>query len=29
MDRETVRELLVQLRDTIQAEREHAKTLDP
>jgi len=28
MDRETVRELLVQLRDTIQAEREHAKTLD-
>ncbi|MDD2465905.1 MAG: flagellar export chaperone FlgN [Desulfobulbus sp.] len=28
MDRETVQELLVQLRDTIQAEREHAKALD-
>lgn len=28
MDRETVRELLVQLRDTIRAEREHAKALD-
>jgi len=28
MDRETVRDLLVQLRDTIQAEREHAKALD-
>jgi flagellar biosynthesis/type III secretory pathway chaperone len=28
MERETVRELLFQLRDTIQAEREHAKALD-
>nr|WP_321468841.1 flagellar protein FlgN [uncultured Desulfobulbus sp.] len=28
MERETVRELLIQLRDTIQLEREHAKTLD-
>ena len=28
MDREAVRELLVQLRDTIRAEREHAKALD-
>jgi len=28
MDRENIRELLIQLRDTIQAEREHAKTLD-
>lgn len=28
MERETVRELLIQLRDTIQAEREHAKALD-
>ena len=28
MDRETVRELLIQLRDTIRAEREHAKALD-
>ena len=28
MDRDTVRELLLQLRDTIRAEREHAKALD-
>jgi flagellar biosynthesis/type III secretory pathway chaperone len=28
MDRETVRELLLQLRDTIRDEREHAKALD-
>ena len=28
MDRETVRDLLLQLRDTIRAEREHAKALD-
>jgi flagellar biosynthesis/type III secretory pathway chaperone len=28
MDRETVRELLFQLRETIRAEREHAKALD-
>ncbi|ADW18397.1 hypothetical protein Despr_2253 [Desulfobulbus propionicus DSM 2032] len=28
MERETVRALLVQLRETIQAEREHAKMLD-
>lgn len=28
MERETVRELLIQLRDTIMAEREHAKALD-
>ncbi len=28
MDRETVRELLLQLRDIIRAEREHAKALD-
>ena len=28
MDRETVRELLIQLRDTIRDEREHAKALD-
>jgi flagellar biosynthesis/type III secretory pathway chaperone len=28
MERETVRELLVQLRETIEAEREHAKALD-
>jgi len=28
MDRDTVRELLLQLRDTIRAEREHAKMLD-
>jgi hypothetical protein len=28
MDRDTVRELLIQLRDTIRAEREHAKALD-
>ena len=28
MDRETVREFLFQLRDTIRAEREHAKALD-
>lgn len=28
MERETVRELLIQLRDTILAEREHAKALD-
>ncbi len=28
MDRETVRDLLVQLRDTIRDEREHAKALD-
>jgi flagellar biosynthesis/type III secretory pathway chaperone len=28
MERETVREMLIQLRDTIQAEREHAKALD-
>lgn len=28
MNRETVRDLLLQLRDTIRAEREHAKTLD-
>jgi flagellar biosynthesis/type III secretory pathway chaperone len=28
MDRETIRDLLLQLRDTIRDEREHAKTLD-
>ncbi|MBV5318848.1 MAG: flagellar protein FlgN [Desulfobulbaceae bacterium] len=28
MDRETIRGLLLQLRDTIRAEREHAKALD-
>lgn len=28
MDRETVRDLLCQLRDTIRDEREHAKALD-
>lgn len=28
MDRETVRALLLQLRETIRAEREHAKVLD-
>jgi len=28
MERETVRELLIQLRDTIAAEREYAKALD-
>ena len=28
MERETVRALLVELRDTIRAEREHAKALD-
>ncbi len=28
MDRDTVRELLFQLRDTIRAERDHAKALD-
>lgn len=28
MDREKVRELLLQLRDTIRDEREHAKALD-
>jgi hypothetical protein len=28
MDRDTVRDLLLQLRDTIRAEREHAKALD-
>jgi len=28
MDRETVRDLLLQLRDTIRTEREHAKMLD-
>ncbi len=28
MDRETVRDLLCQLRDTIRDEREHAKVLD-
>ncbi len=28
MDRKTVRELLIQLRDTIRDEREHAKALD-
>jgi flagellar biosynthesis/type III secretory pathway chaperone len=28
MERETVRDLLVQLRDTIRDEREHAKALD-
>jgi len=28
MDRETVRNLLIQLRDTIRDEREHAKALD-
>ncbi len=28
MDRESVRELLFQLRDTIRDEREHAKALD-
>jgi hypothetical protein len=28
MDRDTVRELLLQLRDTIRDEREHAKALD-
>ena len=28
MDRETVRDLLLQLRDTIRAERDHAKMLD-
>lgn len=28
MDRATVRDLLLQLRDTIRDEREHAKTLD-
>lgn len=28
MDRESIRDLLLQLRDTIRAEREHAKTLD-
>ena len=28
MDRTTVRDLLIQLRDTIRAEREHAKALD-
>ena len=28
MDRELVHELLIQLRDTIRAEREHAKALD-
>ncbi len=28
MNRETVRDLLIQLRDTIRDEREHAKALD-
>ena len=28
MERETVRALLIELRDTIRAEREHAKALD-
>ncbi|WP_448872782.1 flagellar protein FlgN [Desulfobulbus propionicus] len=28
MERETVRNLLIQLRETIKAEREHAKALD-
>lgn len=28
MDRETVKDLLLQLRDTIRDEREHAKALD-
>lgn len=28
MDREAIRSLLTQLRDTIREEREHAKTLD-
>lgn len=28
MDRETVKSLLIQLRDTIRDEREHAKALD-
>ena len=28
MDRETVRALLIELRDTIRNEREHAKILD-